>query len=314
MAKPTKVLIPGGAGYLGSVLSPFLLTEGFEVTVLDSFLFQQNSLMDCCGFDGFRILRGDVRDERLLKEALASADVIIPLAALVGAPLCNLDETGAISTNQTAVESLCKFASPSQMILYPTTNSGYGIGEKGKFCTEDTPLRPISLYGKTKVKAEEAVLSRGNSLTFRLATVFGASPRMRIDLLVNDFVYRAVHDRAVLIFEGHFKRNYIHIRDVARAFLHAIQNFSTMKGKPYNVGLEEANLSKLELCAKIKQHLPNFTFVEAPIGEDPDKRDYIVSNQRILGTGFKTEWDLDRGIRELIKAFTFLRQSKYANV
>ena len=314
MVKPTKVLISGGAGYLGSVLSPFLLAEGFEVTVLDSFLFQQSSLMDCCGTDRFRVVRGDVRDERLLKEVLASADIIIPLAALVGAPLCNLDETGAISTNQTAIESLCKFSSPSQMILYPTTNSGYGIGEKGKFCTEDTPLRPISLYGTTKVKAEEAVLSRGNSLTFRLATVFGASPRMRIDLLVNDFVYRAVHDRAVLIFEGHFKRNYIHIRDVARAFLHAIRNFSTMKGKPYNVGLEEANLSKLELCAKIKQHLPNFTYVEAPIGEDPDKRDYIVSNQRILDTGFKTEWDLDRGICELIKAFTILRQSKYANV
>jgi len=205
-------------------------------------------------------------------------------------------------------------ASPSQMILYPTTNSGYGIGEKGKFCTEETPLRPISLYGTTKVKAEEAVLARGNSLTFRLATVFGASPRMRVDLLVNDFVYRAVHDRAVLIFEGHFKRNYIHIRDVARAFLHAIANFSAMKGKPYNVGLEEANLSKLELCAKIKSHLPQFTYVEAPIGEDPDKRDYIVSNQRILETGFRTEWDLDRGIRELIKAFTILRQSKYANV
>ncbi|MBM3914298.1 MAG: SDR family oxidoreductase [Sphingomonadales bacterium] len=309
-----KILVTGGAGYLGSVLTPSLLAEGHEVTVLDNFLFQQNSLMECCEHDRFRVIRGDVRNERVLKEGLKSADIIIPLAALVGAPLCNLDESGAVSTNQTAIESLCRLSSPSQTILYPTTNSGYGIGEKGKFCTEDTPLRPISLYGTTKVKAEEAVLGRGNSLTFRLATVFGASPRMRIDLLVNDFVYRAVHDRAVLIFEGHFKRNYIHIRDVARAFLHAIRNFSAMKGKPYNVGLEEANLSKLELCAKIKQHLPNFTFVEAPIGEDPDKRDYIVSNQRILGTGFKTEWDLDRGIRELIKAFTILRQSKYANV
>jgi nucleoside-diphosphate-sugar epimerase len=314
MGKPTKVLITGGAGYLGSVLSPFLLAEGFEVTVLDSFLFQQSTLMDCCGQDRFRVIRGDVRNERVLRDALASQDIIIPLAALVGAPLCNLDETGAISTNQTAIESLCRLAGASQVILYPTTNSGYGIGEKGKFCTEETPLRPISLYGTTKVKAEEAVLARGNSLTFRLATVFGSSPRMRIDLLVNDFVYRAIHDRAVLIFEGHFKRNYIHIRDVARAFLHAIQNFAAMKGRPYNVGLEEANLSKLELCAKIKTHLPQFTYVEAPIGEDPDKRDYIVSNQRILGTGFKTEWDLDRGIRELIKVFTILRQSKYANV
>jgi len=314
MAQSTKVLITGGAGYLGSVLSPFLLAEGFEVTVLDNFLFSQNSLMDCCGHDRFRILRGDVRDERILKEALTGQDFIIPLAALVGAPLCNLDQTGALSVNQTAVESLCRLASKSQGILYPTTNSGYGIGEKGKFCTEETPLRPISLYGTTKVRAEEAVLNRGNSLTYRLATVFGASPRMRVDLLVNDFVYRAVHDRAVLIFEGHFKRNYIHIRDVARVFLHGVRKFSSMQGKPYNVGLEEANLSKLELCAKIKQHLPQFNYVEAPIGEDPDKRDYIVSNQRILGTGFRPEWDLDRGIRELIKAFTILRQSKYANV
>ncbi|NBR69815.1 MAG: NAD-dependent epimerase/dehydratase family protein [Verrucomicrobia bacterium] len=313
-SKQANILITGGAGYLGSVLAPILLQEGFGVTVLDSFIFGQNSLMDCCGQDRFRVIRGDVRNERVLKEALASQDIIIPLAALVGAPLCNLDETGAVSTNQTSIESLCRLASPTQVILYPTTNSGYGIGEKGKFCTEETPLRPISLYGTTKVKAEEAVLARGNSLTFRLATVFGASARMRVDLLVNDFVYRAVHDRAVLIFEGHFKRNYIHIRDVARAFLHSIANFSAMKGKPYNVGLEEANLSKLELCAKIKEHLPQFTYVEAPIGEDPDKRDYVVSNQRILGTGFKTEWDLDRGILELIKAFTILRQSKYANV
>ena len=311
---PIKILVTGGAGYLGSVLVPRLLREGFHVTVLDNFLFGQSSLMEACSFEGFRVIRGDCRDERTLKDALPGQDVVIPLAALVGAPLCNQDQTGALSTNQTSVELLCRLAAKSQMILYPTTNSGYGVGEKGKFCTEETPLRPISLYGTTKVRAEEAVLNRGNGLTFRLATVFGASPRMRIDLLVNDFVYRAVHDRAVLIFEGHFKRNYIHIQDVARAFLHAIAHFQTMQGKPYNVGLEEANLSKLELCAKIQQHLPKFVFVEAPIGEDPDKRDYIVSNQRILSTGYRTEWDLDRGIRELIKVFTILRQSKYANV
>lgn len=312
MAK--KVLVTGGGGYLGSVLVPSLLEKGFEVTVLENFLFGQNSLLDCCRFDSFKIIRGDCRDERTLKDALIGQDIIIPLAALVGAPLCNQDQGGALSTNQTSVELLCRIAAKQQVILYPTTNSGYGVGEKGKFCTEETPLRPISLYGTTKVRAEEAVLSRGNGLTFRLATVFGASPRMRIDLLVNDFVYRAVHDRAVLIFEGHFKRNYIHIRDVARAFLHAIEKFPKMEGRPYNVGLEEANLSKLELCAKIQKHLPKFVFVEAPIGEDPDKRDYIVSNQRIISTGFHTEWDLDRGIRELLKVFTILRQSKYANV
>ncbi len=196
----------------------------------------------------------------------------------------------------------------------PITNSGYGVGEEGKFCTEETPLRPITLYGKTKVAAEEAVLSRDNSVSFRLATVFGMAPRMRLDLLVNDFVYRAVNDRALLIFEGHFKRNYIHVRDIARVFDHAINNFESMKGQPYNAGLEEANLSKLELCTKIKEHLPKFVFVEAEVGEDPDKRDYIVSNQRLLNTGFETEWDLDRGIQELIKGYTIIRNTIYSNV
>jgi nucleoside-diphosphate-sugar epimerase len=249
-----------------------------------------------------------------MQKLVADADLVIPLAALVGAPLCARDESGAISVNQGAIEMLCRILRPEQKLIYPTTNSGYGVGDKGKFCTEETPLRPISLYGVTKVRAEEAVLARPNGLTFRLATVFGMSPRMRLDLLVNDFVYRAVHDRAVLIFEGHFQRNYIHIRDVARVFIHAINNFEAMKGRAYNVGLEEANLTKLELCAKIKEHLPEFVYVEAPIGEDPDKRDYLVSNQRILGTGFRPEWDLDRGIRELIKGYTILRNSSYANV
>ena len=196
----------------------------------------------------------------------------------------------------------------------PITNSGYGVGEEGKFCTEETPLRPITLYGRTKVAAEEAVLERDNSISFRLATVFGMAARMRLDLLVNDFVYRAVNDRALLIFEGHFKRNYIHVRDIARVFEHAIDNFDAMKGKPYNAGLEEANLSKLELCAKIQDHLPKFVYVEAEVGEDPDKRDYIVSNQRLLETGFNTEWDLDRGIRELIKGYTIIRNTIYSNV
>ena len=196
----------------------------------------------------------------------------------------------------------------------PVTNSGYGVGEKNKFCDESSPLKPISLYGITKVEAEASVLNRENSLTFRLATVFGMSERMRTDLLVNDFVYRAVHDSAVVIFEGHFKRNYIHIQDVCRVFIYAIENFNKMKGKPYNVGLDSANLSKIELCDKIKTHLPKFTFIEAPIGEDPDKRDYIVSNKRLAETGFVTEWDLDRGIKELIKGYTILKNNKFANI
>lgn len=309
-----NILITGGAGYLGSVLTPRLLQRGHKVTVLDSFIFRQYTLADVCGNDNFRIIRGDCRNEKLLRSAAKDADYVIPLAALVGAPLCGRDEIGATTTNQGAIELLCSILGKDQRILYPTTNSGYGIGEKGKFCTEETPLRPISLYGVTKVKAEEAVLNRGNAITFRLATVFGMSNRMRLDLLVNDFVYRAVNDRAILIFEGHFKRNYIHIQDVASAFIHGIDNFEAMQGRPYNVGLEEANLSKLELCAKIQQHVPDFVYVEAPIGEDPDKRDYIVSNQRILATGFRPEWDLDRGIKELLKGFTIVKNTIYSNI
>ena len=284
-----KILITGGAGYLGSVLTPTLLALGHEVTVVDNFLFRQNTLADCCPYASFQVVRGDCRDEALMTKLVAKADVIIPLAALVGAPLCDRDPVAARTTNFEAVAMLCRLASPTQRIIMPVTNSGYGVGEKGKHCTEETPLRPIS-------------------------TVFGVSPRMRIDLLVNDFVHRAVTDRAVVIFEGHFKRNYIHVRDVARVFVHGLDQFAAMKGKPYNVGLDEANLSKLELCAVIQKHLPKFVFLEAPIGEDPDKRDYIVSNARIAGTGFKTEWGLDRGIQELIKGFTILRNSLYSNV
>ena len=309
-----KILITGGAGYLGSIMTPYLLGKGHEVTVLDNFLFRQNSLADCCQHDSFNIVRGDCRDADVVKPLLKDADFIIPLAALVGAPLCNDDKAAAESVNHGAVKLICDLASNDQRIIMPITNSGYGVGEEGQFCTEETPLRPITLYGKTKVAAEEEVLARDNSLSFRLATVFGMAPRMRLDLLVNDFVYRAVNDRALLIFEGHFKRNFIHVRDIARVFEHAIENFETMKGQPYNAGLEEANLSKLELCAKIKEHLPKFVYVEAEVGEDPDKRDYIVSNQRLLGTGFKTEWDLDRGIRELIKGYTIIRNSIYSNV
>ncbi len=309
-----KILVTGGAGYIGSVLVPTLLGQGHEVTVLDNFMFRPNSLADCCAYDTFQVERGDCRDERLVRPLVAKADLIIPLAALVGAPLCERDRPGAQSLNAGAVQMICRLASPQQRVIMPTTNSGYGIGEKGKHCTEDTPLRPISLYGTSKVEAEQAVLAHGNSISFRLATVFGMSPRMRLDLLVNDFVHRAVTDRAVVIFEGHFKRNYIHIRDVARAFIHAIEHFETMKGQPYNMGLDDANLSKLELCEEIRKQVPKFVFLEAPIGEDPDKRDYIVSNARIAATGFKPAWSLQRGITELIKGYTILRNSTYANV
>jgi len=309
-----KILITGGAGYIGSLLTPALLQAGHHVTVVDNFLFQQSSLTDCCRYESFEIIRGDCRDEALLKQTLRDADVIIPLAALVGAPLCERDRLGTQTTNLEAIRLLCRLASRDQRILMPVTNSGYGIGESGKLCTEETPLRPISQYGVTKVEAEKVVLSRENSLTFRLATVFGMSPRMRLDLLVNDFVYRALHDRALIVFEGHFKRNYIHIRDVVRVFEFGISHFEAMRGQPYNAGLNDANLSKLELCAEIKKLVPAFVYLEAPIGKDPDQRDYIVSNARLDQAGFRTEWPLERGIRELIKGFTILRNTRYSNI
>jgi nucleoside-diphosphate-sugar epimerase len=310
----SQILITGGAGYLGSVLTPTLLHAGHQVVVLDNFLYRQFTLADCCRHDGFQVVRGDCRDESLLRQLLASADIIIPLAALVGAPTCDRDRVGAVTVNRDAVASLCRLASRQQRVLFPTTNSGYGIGQADKFCDEETPLRPISLYGSTKTEAEHMVLERAESVAFRLATVFGMSPRMRLDLLVNDFVYRAVNDRAVVVFEGHFRRNFVHIRDVARVFLLAIERFEAMRGRTYNVGLDDANLSKLELCRKIQEHVPGFVYLEAPIGEDADKRDYLVSNARIAAQGFTPEWSLDRGIRELIKGYTILEESAYSNV
>jgi nucleoside-diphosphate-sugar epimerase len=296
-----RILITGGAGYIGSVLTPALLAAGHTVTVVDNLLFGQTTLLDCCQYDSFAVVNGDARDERIIRELAVKADVVIPLAALVGAPLCDVDPLGATSTNRDAVRMLCGLLSPEQRVILPTTNSGYGIGESGKHCTEESPLRPVSHYGVTKVEAERAVLERERSVSLRLATVFGLSPRMRLDLLVNDFVYRAVRDRFVVVFEGHFKRNYIHIRDVVRAFLHVLDRFAQMQGRAYNVGLDEANLSKLELCAEIRKQVPEFVYLEAAIGKDPDKRDYIVSNARIKATGFEPKWTLAAGIAELIK-------------
>jgi nucleoside-diphosphate-sugar epimerase len=300
-----KILVTGGAGYLGSVLVPALLGAEYEVTVLDSFLYRQATLLDACADARFAVIRGDCRDQATLARALQGADWILPLAAIVGAPACAADPTAARSTNLDAIRLLLRLRSPRQRIVYPTTNSGYGIGTPGALCTEATPLRPISLYGSTKVEAEQAVLDAGNAVTFRLATVFGLSPRMRLDLLVNDFVHRAVTDRAVVVFEGHARRNFLHVRDVARAFLHALAHFDALDG-PYNVGLSDANLSKVELCARIQAEVPGFVWVEAPVGEDPDKRDYVVSNAKIEGTGFRPIHSLEDGIRELVKGYRIL--------
>ena len=309
-----RIFVTGGAGYIGSILVPTLLAAGHHVTVLDTFNDGGTQLADACRYPTFNPVRGDARDERVLDEWVPKTDLLVPLAALVGAPLCARDQVGARTVNRDAVVALVKRSRPSQMLIYPTTNSGYGVGSKGVFCTEETPLRPISLYGTTKAEAEQAVLDAGNGTTLRLATVFGMSPRMRIDLLVNDFTFRAVTDRAVIIFEGHAKRNYIHIRDVVGAFQHVMANYDRMRGEPYNVGLSEANLSKLELCAKIKEHVPGFTFLEAPIGEDPDKRDYIVSNAKIEATGWKPTWSLSDGIEELVKGYRMIRNARFSNV
>ena len=309
-----RVLVTGGAGYIGSILVPFLLQRADQVIVIDNFMYNQTSLLDCCHDRHFTIIRGDARDKNLIAEQLKKVDVIIPLACLTGAPLCSKDPIGAKTTNFDAIKMLLDLRSKSQIIIFPTTNSGYGIGEKGVYCTEETPLRPISLYGRLKVEVEKILLDSGNCITLRLATVFGTSPRMRLDLLVNDFTYRAVMDHFLVLFEAHFKRNYLHVRDAARAFTHCLENCDDMKNEPYNVGLSNANLSKLELCEEIKKQVPDFYFVEAPIGKDPDKRDYIVSNAKIEATGFKANYSLQDGISELIKGYHIVKNKQFSNV
>lgn len=309
-----KILVTGAAGYIGSILVPALLKEGHEITALDNFMYNQSSLLDCCHHKKLQIVRGDTRDYILLKKLMKDADAIVPLACLTGAPLCAKDPQAAQEIVLEAIKTIIKLRGKNQRIIYPTTNSGYGIGEKGKHCTEKTPLRPISLYGKLKVQAEEAILESGNAITLRLATAFGISPRMRLDLLVNDFVYRAVYDRFVILFEAHFNRNYIHVRDIAKVFVHSLRNFDKMSDEAYNVGLSDANLSKLALCKEIKKQVPDFYFVEAKIGEDPDKRDYIVSNAKIEKTGYQPDVSLPDGIAELIKGYQVIKRNQYANI
>jgi len=312
---PKKILVTGGGGYIGSVLVPELLRMGHIVTVIDNFMYGQHSLLDVANMKTLTVVRGDARDEALMKKHISGKDFIIPLACIVGAPACDRDPAKARSTNLEAVELILKLRTPDQKIIFPNTNSGYGRMAQGvAFCDEKSPLDPISLYGKLKVQAERELLEAGNAITLRLATVFGASPRMRMDLLVNDFVYRAVTDRSNLIFEGHFKRNYIHVRDVAKAFMHAMDHFDEMKNEPYNVGLSEANLSKLELCAAIKKQIPHFVFVESEIGKDPDQRNYIVSNTKIEATGYQPGVSLEDGIAELIKAYQVVRRDHFTNL
>jgi len=309
-----KILVTGAAGYIGSVLVPALLGRGHQVLAVDNFLYNQTSLLDCCFDDNLTIIRGDARNRDLIAGCVKQVDAVFPLACLTGAPLCDRDPEGARSTNLDAVRLLLELRSSDQPVVFPTTNSGYGIGQDGVYCTEESPLNPVSLYGILKNDAEKAVLDAGNSITLRLATAFGVSPRMRLDLLVNDFTYRAVNDRFIVLFEARFKRNFIHVRDVTKAFIHSLDNFEIMKNQPYNIGLSDANLSKWELCEEIKKQVPDFYFIEANIGEDPDKRNYIVSNEKIEATGWTPDFPLQRGIAELVKGYKIVRRSGFSNV
>jgi nucleoside-diphosphate-sugar epimerase len=309
-----NILVTGGAGYLGSTMVPDLLQLGHRVTVLDSFMYRQASLNHVCHHPNFSVVKGDIRIEGVMAPLIRKADIVIPLAALVGAPMCSQDPVGATTVNHDAIALMLKLLSKQQMALMPTTNSAYGTGDTNNFCTEESPLNPISLYAKEKVGIEKELLQRDNAISFRLATVFGMSPRMRIDLLVNDFTYRAVHDRFVVLFESSFKRNYVHVRDVSRVFQHAIANFDKMKGQIYNVGLSDANVSKKELCERIQKQVPDFVFLDAPVGKDPDQRNYIVSNAKIEATGFKPMYSLDMGISDLIKGYTMIKNTRYGNV
>lgn len=310
-----KILITGGAGYLGSVITEKLLSKGYEVTVLDNLMYNQTSSIIFSHNPNFEFIYGDVRDSELLENLVFDFDVIIPLAAIVGFPACDRDKDLATKVNYEHVRYICELVEGTKVrVVYPNTNSGYGIGESGE-CTEESPLNPISHYGVTKVKAESEVLKIGG-ISVRLATVFGTSPRMRMDLLVNEFVYKALTDKYITIFEKDFVRNYIHIRDVANVFLFMIENYEEHSGEVFNVGLSDANLSKEELVEKIKGYVPDFAITYSDYYEDPDKRDYIVSNDKIESTGWIPEYSLDDGIVELIKTYTILIQdlsSKYRN-
>lgn len=309
-----KILITGGAGYIGARLVPTLLNHGYEVTVLDILQYSDASLLQYCNNKGFNFLRGDSSDLKTIEPLLKSHDIVIPLAAVVGAPACKLNPSAAINVNHNAIKIISGLLSKNQKLIYPTTNSGYGVGDGDKFCTEESPLNPVSLYGRTKADAENEVLEKGNGICFRLATVFGTSPRMRWDLLVNDFTLRAVKDKSIVLFEGDFKRNYIHILDVCETFLYGIENYEKLNNNVFNLGLSSANLSKRQLAEKIKEVVPELVIIDSDIGTDPDKRDYIVSNEKLESTGWLPKVSLEEGILELSKAAAFVPAKPGSNV
>jgi nucleoside-diphosphate-sugar epimerase len=310
-----RVLVTGGLGYLGSVLCEHLLDAGFKVKAVDNLMYGtgQQGLFHLCARPAFDFVKGDVRDEAVMKAAVKDADVIVHLAAIVGASACDRDPALATSVNLESVKLVNRLRSPKQRVLYPNTNSGYGATSGSNYCTEESPLEPISLYGRTKCEAERHLLQSDNVITLRLATVFGMSPRMRLDLLVNHFVYTAFTEGYIVIFEKDFKRNYVHIRDVADCFIHCIRHGDSMVGKPYNVGLDSANLSKEELALKVKEYVPNFYIHFGAIGQDPDKRNYIVSSRRLRDAGFEAKRTLDQGIAELLKGYRMMGRALFKN-
>lgn len=308
-----RVLVTGGAGYLGSVLCEHLLGRNYTVRVVDNLMYGQHSLFHLCANPSFEFVRGDVRDESVMRDALKGADAVIHLAAIVGAPACDRDPLLAQTVNYESVRLLNRLRGRGQLVIYPTTNSGYGTKSGDVLCTEETPLEPISLYGRSKVQAEQELLGSPNAVTLRLATVFGVSPRMRLDLLVNHFVYAAVTDGYLVVFEKDFKRNYIHIRDVADCFLHCLEHADSMVGRPFNVGLDDANLSKEELALKVKQFVPRFYINFSEVGSDPDKRNYIVSNERLRKAGFEARRSIEAGIVELLKSYQMIGSGAMSN-
>jgi len=299
-----KVLITGGAGYLGSTLTEVLLSKGYKVTVLDSLVYKQISLTSFCQNKNFDLVIGDVRDTKLLTSLVETHDIIIPLAAIVGMPACKKDPDLTVAVNYQQIKNIVEIIQPSQKLLVPNTNSQYGSSET--IITEESPFNPLSLYAQTKCNAEKRVLELGNGISLRLATVFGVSYRQRMDLLVNDFVYRAFTDEFLVLFESHFLRNYVHVRDVAKAFVHLIENYETCNNNAFNVGLTSANMSKLQLAQKVKEYVPNLVIIEEQFKEDFDKRNYVVSNEKLEKTGWFCDYSLDAGIQELLKAYKMI--------